>query len=630
MAGKITVANAASVVEVARWGKGPANSVRFSPDGSILAVSSPIGVYFYDPATLQEIRHIDTQATAGDLAFSPDGKSIAVVVDRHELNLYDVEGGQELRTFSGHEAGVNCVAFSPDGKTLAYGLSDMTAVVADFASGSELHTLKGHSNSVTTVVFMPDGKTLATAAKDTSIILWDVSSGNQIRTIGGGLEMVGGNPYDIMDVAVSPDGKTLASTFGANSLTLWDPMTGQALHSLVDNLASFGSLAFSPDGKTLAVAPGYAALWLIDVNTGKKTRTFTGNQSLSSIHFSPDGQTLAVVVNLGTVEVLDAHSGKVIRAPEGHIGPVSALALSADGKALVAAYGVYGEGKRTFIAYNISDGVSHDLGPSSCYPPFALSPDGRTVASKCLPQGSNNNEVGLIEVDGGSPPRILTAQPFETGVDLGALAFSPDGRTLALGMDQDYIGAPQIRFLSVAGGGSRNSQAPWTIPVASLAFSPDGKWLAQGPVQMVQSEGGPPVETKVSVWDVATAKEILGLAGYKDSVVSLVFSPDGKTLATGSNEDGRIRIWALPGGQEIHDLERAGFAIHLAYSPDGGLLIAGTSDGKITLWDTSTWAPVATLSGHTGAVTGVAFTPDGQSIVSGSEDGTIRFWAIQR
>ncbi len=452
--------------------------------------------------------------------------------------------------------------------------------------------------------------------------------GNQIRTLGGGLEMVGGNPYDIMDVAVSPDGKTLASTFGANTLTLWDPSTGQALHSLVDNLASFRSLAFSPDGKTLAVAPDYAALWLIDVSTGNKTRTFTGDQGFSSTGFSPDGRTLAVAANLSTVEVLDAHSGKVLRTSEEHTGPISGTALSADGKALVAAYGAYAVGKTTFMAFNISDGVSHDLGPGSCYPPFALSPDGRTVASKCLPQGSDNNEVGLLAVAGGREIRTVTTQPFETGVALGALAFSPDGRTLALGMDSDYIGQPQIRFLNVAGGAGRNTQAPFTDSVASLAFSPDGKFLAEGPVQTVNSAGGAPIEKTVRVWDVASAKEILALPGYKDSVTSIVFSPDGKMLATGNNEDQKIRIWESPGGQEVHELTGAGFAIHLAFSPDGQLLIVGTSDGKITLWDTSTWAQISTLTGHTGAVTGVAMTPDSKYIVSGSADGTIRLWAV--
>jgi WD40 repeat protein len=627
-AGKIAAANAAGVGEIARWGSGSASSVRYTPDGHLLAVSSSIGIYFYDPKTAQEIRHIDTQAKVTGLAFSPDGQTLAAIVDGHKVNLYNVANGAEVRNFTGDGAGVNAVAFSPDGKTLAYALSDLTVVLTDAAGGTDSHTLRGATNSPTGLGFLPDGKTVAAALTDETIILWDAISGDVLRTLSAASAIAPNGTTSDADLAVSPDGKALVAAHDEQELIIWDPATGQALHTMRGDKPSttFMSVAFSPDRMTLAAGTGDLTTWLIDVKTGAKIKEFPGLGE--HMVYSPEGQSIAMTDAYGRVRIVDAKTGRDQVVLDRHDSAIREIALSADGRTLIAAFSDYAFVSGFLKAFSVAGGTSRDLSGVDCQSPFVLSADGRSVAVVCHPPRSGNDEVGLIEVAGGSPPRILTAQPFETGVDLAALAFSPDGRTLALGMDRDYIGAPQIRFVSVAGGGSRNSQAPWTIPVASLAFSPDGKWLAQGPVEMVQTEGGPPIETKVSIWDVATAMEILGLAGYKNSVVSLVFSPDGKTLATGNNEDGRIRVWALPGGQEIHELERAGFAIHLAYSPDGSLLITGTSDGKITIWDTSTWSQVATLSGHTGAVTGVAFTPDGQYIVSGSEDGTIRFWAV--
>jgi len=76
-------------------------------------------------------------------------------------------------------------------------------------------------------------------------------------------------------------------------------------------------------------------------------------------------------------------------------------------------------------------------------------------------------------------------------------------------------------------------------------------------------------------------------------------------------------------------MDSAGLHIHLAISPDGSLLAAGASNGKLTLWNTSTWEQVVTLPASSEAVVGLAFTPDGKFIVTGTADGAIRFWAVR-
>jgi len=621
----ISPANAGSLVEVARWGKGPANSLCFSPNGQVLAVASPIGIYFYDPGTLQEIRHIDTGAPAGEITFSPDGKSLAAIVNGNQVDLYDAASGKKLQTFSdSNKYGITSMAFSPDGKILAYGVDDLTIRLVDASSGDELHILRGLSAAVTNIAFLPDGNTLASNSNDQTVILWDASSGNVIRRLGS-------NPpsyWTVSDMAVSPDGTTLATAHDLQELTIWDTASGQAIHTIQGDKprTTFISVAFSPDGKILAAGTGDQNTWLIDVKSGQKMRVL--KDYAYGMTFSPDGQTLALGDSGSTVRLLDVRTGRLLRSSEEHSGPLAWFGLSADGKTLAASYSGESVFLSKFKAFNLASGASHNLNDKgSCRNDFlALSPDGRTLALVCYTKDGYAT-IGRLDVASGQITGSFTQQPFETGEQVGAIGFSPDGRTLAVGSDIDYIGAPQIRFFNTAGG-MRASKEPFTIPVFSLAFSADNGRLAIGPNEVAKCGGCEAIPQPVEIWDVANVKQDLSLPGFTKAVTGLAFSPDGKVLATGS-DDQKIRIWDMSSGNEVHELGPVGLHMHLAFSPDGSLLIAGAGNGMITIVDTSTWTQITTLTASSGTLTGLTFTPDGKFIISGGEDGVIRFWAVQ-
>ncbi|MDB9445461.1 trypsin-like peptidase domain-containing protein [Anabaena sp. CS-542/02] len=144
--------------------------------------------------------------------------------------------------------------------------------------------------------------------------------------------------------------------------------------------------------------------------------------------------------------------------------------------------------------------------------------------------------------------------------------------------------------------------------VTSVAFSPDGKTLASGSW-----------DDTIKLWDVATGREIATLTGY-----SPVFSPDGRTLASGSG-DGIIRLWDIATGREIATL--TGYSP--VFSPDGKILASG-SGRIIKLWDVATRREIATLTGQSESVYSIAFSPDGKTLASGSGsfDGTIQVWDV--
>jgi WD40 repeat protein len=617
----ISPANAGSLAEVARWGKGLVNSLRFSPDGKVLAVASPIGIYFYDPGTLQEIRHIDTGAPAGEITFSTDGKSLAAIVNGDQVNWYDFASGQELHTFSSaNKNGVLSIALSPDGRTLAYGLVDFTIRLVDVGTGNELHSLHGFTGAITNLAFLPDGNTLASNSNAQSVTLWDVSSGNTIRTLGTSQTAYG----NVSDMAVSPDGAALATAYDVPDLTIWDTASGQAIHTIQGDKPSttFISAAFSPDGRTLAAGTGDRNTWLIDVKSGQKLQVL--QDYAYDMTFSPDGRTLAMGDSQSTVRLLDVHTGRLLRSSDEYSGPLAGLVLSADGKTLAASY----SGKPSFKTFNLATAASRTLDDKgSCRTDIiALSPDGRALALVCYDKNGQIS-IGRLDIAGGQIAGSFIRQPFTSGVEVGAIAFSPDGRTLAVGAGLDYTDAPQIRFFDPAGS-LRPSTEPFTIPVESLAFSADGTLLAMGPNELVSCNGCDAVPQPVELWDVVHVKKIFSLPGFTTPVTGLAFSPDGKVLATGS-DDQKIRIWDTSSGKDVHELSPVGLHMLLAFSPDGSLFIAGAEDGTINLWDTSTWTQVATLTASSGKLTGLAFTPDGKFIISGAQDGMIRFWAVQ-
>ena len=115
------------------------------------------------------------------------------------------------------------------------------------------------------------------------------------------------------------------------------------------------------------------------------------------------------------------------------------------------------------------------------------------------------------------------------------------------------------------------------------------------------------------------------LTGHRDSVLSVAFSPDGQTLASGGLKD--IRLWNLATGKELRTIwGHRDAVLSVAFSPDGQTLASGSLDETIKLWNLATGKELRTLSGHTSLVDSVAFSPDGQTLASGSSDNTIKLW----
>ncbi|MDX2217003.1 MAG: TIR domain-containing protein [Oculatellaceae cyanobacterium bins.114] len=153
--------------------------------------------------------------------------------------------------------------------------------------------------------------------------------------------------------------------------------------------------------------------------------------------------------------------------------------------------------------------------------------------------------------------------------------------------------------------------------VASVSFSPDGKTIASGSF-----------DNTIKLWDAATGELLNTLEGQHNAVNSISFSPDGKTIASGRG-DNTIELWDVATGKLLNTLEgHQNIVRSISFSPDGKTLASGSDGTTIKLWDVATGKLLNTLEGHQDRVWGISFSPDGKTLASGSHDQTIKLWDV--
>jgi len=213
-------------------------------------------------------------------------------------------------------------------------------------------------------------------------------------------------------------------------------------------------------------------------------------------------------------------------------------------------------------------------------------------------------------------PAAQSAPPPEP---VTALAFSPDGAWLVSG------GYNQALVWNGSTGKLARKIPGLPGRVRSLAFSPDGK--------LVAAAGGMAGQSGAAVLVDFSTGAVTPLATIKDEMLAVAFSPDGKLVAAGGANN-VAQVWTVADAKPVATLsEHTGWITGLAFSPDGKLLATSSADQRVRVWFTATWKSDFVLPEPTaGMVTGVAFAPEGDFLafsVAGEDEHTIRTWKPQ-
>jgi WD40 repeat protein/tRNA A-37 threonylcarbamoyl transferase component Bud32 len=569
------------------------------------------GIKVWDTSTWAELLSLplanayQPDDLARRVAVSQDGRYLAVCAygrGQGSVGVWDLVSRKQVLNRPASYA--SPLSLSADGKRLAVLSSRGELQVWDVAADKEVYSLKdpeaGRMVFQTGLALSPDGRLLAVHKPQSGTIdLWDAGTGARAP----GAKPIRTGP--VKDLAWSPDGRRLLTTPAAEegAVVVWDPATGEAVVRLHREGAERmpGPARWSPDGRLVAFSAQEGqqekyTLHLWDVSRGARLRTLRGGHAarVADLSWSPDGQRLVSCSWDQTARIWDVATGGCTSTLLGHAGDVPA------------------DVSRGNFSYEPSRGWQQQLQVGV----MAWSPDGRRIASAShlvvfRPNGSwqQLGKVRVWDPATGATLRVLDG-PFP---NVAALAWAPDGRSLAT-VSGPANGVPagkaDLQVWDVATGHETFHTAlglpsPGRVPVsgsAALAFSPDGRRLA------AETDGA------VKVWDLATGAASLALPAGSGG--PLAWSPDGRRLATrlARPADGGqvIEIWDAVTGAEQRTVKRDEGTQALLWGPDGKRLFVGGRDG-ITVWDPDTGTRFLTLKGPAERLT---WAPGGRDLVS--------------
>lgn len=678
----ISAANAAQLQAAGAWGHGTPTGAAFSPDGRLLAVSTLAGATIYNGATRREILSIDTSLGVPAVTFSPDG-SVLAVPQGDSLQLWSMPDATLKQTLDLEalipnkydDGSVEDVAFSADGRTLAVGWSYRTVRLLNASDGTLIRTLNqggiDYSSAesplvsrgpgplqrarvpnpgqlLSNVALAPDGSLVAAATDYDGLRVWRGGDGTEAYTLGqadvgdvyalafssdGAMLAVGGAEVQlrratdgalvrslsrafgdsaVTGLAFSADGTRLVAAHTDGAVQVWaltdgatvasaeSPIDGQSIDQSYTGQARSGA-AFAPDGNGVVTTASAGLVRFLPLGAGQPQDNIEPTSGDDWAQLSPDGDTLALASRYrGAVQLWRTSDRSLLMRLERENGDLVALSFSPDGATLAA-----GLSTGTVQLWRVADGsaLATLSGHAKDVDDMLFSADGATLAT-----AAGDHTVRVWRVSDGVLLHEL-AHPDS----ISDIALAPDGVTLAT------ISAGSLRRWRVGDGALLQTEQlpqPW----AQVVFSPDGNRF----LTFSQRDG----QAMLQLWSASDGTRQREISFRSDNSVTAAFSPDGALIAVHSWQR-ELRVFAADDGTLRYTADAGDDIRRVAFTSNGSAIAAGLGQGQIKLWTTTDGAPLATLTGHNGAISLLAFAEGGRLLLSRADDGVQREWIVR-
>jgi len=515
-------------------------SLDISPDKKTIAVH-PLweGASIWDIASGRKLKQMSA-SRGGAVRYSPDGTILAIGADKGRVQLIHADTADEKTAFSAVSGGgfVKALDFSPTGRFLAVGTGFLSPCITiwDLEANTRVTTLEGHSGFIPHVAFSPDGQHLASASGDQTVKLWNTRDWSEESTLLGHTD-------EVWSVGFSHDGEHLVSSSKDGHVCVWDTPSKLRNRGSIGLPAGIQHVDVSPDGKTIVAVLNEGAVQLMETATLKKR----------PVPVSLGTNNVAVFWTTAQEILLGSQEPPMIKAWNLSTNTVSTFELGLDGQefwfeyfpdsSVLAATVLHSDTKgKTIMRWDVSTHKTlssytiEDVPKSSA---VAISQDAHWLAAQRGPR---------VEV-----VNLLTGQQVcdlsESKVHYG-LALSPDGQRVMVATHE----APIVNIWDVSTQEKMISLQGHSMVVSDIAISADGRRMATATI------GREPIK----LWDTTSWEEVGSLDGDGRPGFPIyfpVYLSDGNTIAAREEDMENVtetfRLWQAPSWEEVEAAESA-------------------------------------------------------------------------